>query len=103
MGGASVPPFSNMRIVITSKKPVLTLTGRLPAGVPIEVKPQLAEFLIKRGEAVKAEVKEAQDRPIKAAGAPLSASPVAQASPEQTSNESKPGAKRGRRKKVEPS
>lgn len=37
--------------------------------------------------------------PLSAAGEPLSASPAAQASPSQTSNESAPGGKRGRPKK----
>lgn len=41
--------------------------------------------------------------PLSAAGEQLSASPVAQASPSQTSSESKSGAKRGRRTKQEES
>ena len=39
------------QIVIISKKPVLVPEGRLPAGVPIEVDPLLARFLVERGEA----------------------------------------------------
>lgn len=94
-----------MKIVITSKKPVLTQFGRLPHGLSVDVPDQLAIFLIERGDAVRFETKEAMDRPTLAAGStePSSASPVVQASPEQTSNESESGEapkKRGRPKKA---
>jgi stringent starvation protein B len=94
-----------MKIVITSKKPVLTQFGRHPHGVTVDVPDQLAKFLIERGDAVCFETKEAMDRPSQAAGStePSSALPVAQASIEQTSSESENGEapkKRGRPKKA---
>lgn len=47
-----------MKIIVTTKKPVLTQErGRLPAGVPVEVSPLLAAFLIERGEAQAVETK----------------------------------------------
>ena len=77
-----------MKIVITSKKPVLTQFGRLPNGQTVDVPDQLGVFLIDRGDAVRFETKEAMDRPLQAAGKTeqSSALPVAQASPEQTLN-----------------
>jgi stringent starvation protein B len=94
-----------MKIVITSKKPVLTQFGRHPNGVMIDVPDQLAKFLIERGDAVRFETKEAMERPLQAAGEmeQSSALPVAQASQEQMSSESDSGEapkKRGRPKKA---
>lgn len=94
-----------MKIVITSRKPVLTQLGRLPAGIPIDVPELLAKHLIEHGDAVLYETKEAMDRPIKAAGKvePLSHSPAAPVLPEATLNESEAGEqpkRRGRPKKA---
>jgi hypothetical protein len=91
------------KIVITSRKPVLTAErGRLPHGIPVEVSDLLAQHLIEQGVAVRMETKEAMTRPTETAGKeePLSALPVAQASPVTTQNESESGArKRGRPRK----
>jgi hypothetical protein len=47
-----------MKIIITSKKPVLTAEcGRLPSGVPVDVSDALGAFLVARGDAAKVEVK----------------------------------------------
>lgn len=47
-----------MKIIITSKKPVLTAEcGRLPVGVPVEVSDMLGAFLLARGDASRVEVK----------------------------------------------
>ena len=91
-----------MRIVITTRKPVLTDLGRLPQGIPVDVPPLLGKHLLESGAAVLYETKVAMDRPIVAAGvvAPSSASPVAPASPQTTQIESANGArKRGRPRK----
>lgn len=91
-----------MKIVVVTKKPVLTPTGRLPKDIPIEVKDHLGKFLIERGDAVLFEVKERLDRPFVIAGKvePLSAAPAAQASTSETLESSEPGAKkRGRPRK----
>jgi len=87
-----------MIIVIVSKKPVLTPTGRLPAGVPIEVNDNLAQFLIERGDAVYLETKEKMDRPIEAAGKeePSSVLPAAHLSQKRTWKRSKDGVKPGK-------
>ena len=93
-----------MKIVVTTRKPVLTQLGRLPKDVPVDVPPQLASFLIERGDAVLLETKEAMDRPIEAAGTTVqsSALPVAPALPVMTLSVPKFGAKRrGRPKKEE--
>lgn len=94
-----------MKIVVTSKKPVLTTYGRLPANVPVDVADQLAKFLIERGDAVLFETKQAIDRPSEAAGKtePSSASPAAQASQVTTPSESESGAKRRGRPRKEAS
>jgi len=94
-----------MKIVVTSKKPVMAVGyGRLPAGVPVEVKDSLAMFFIERGEAVRFETKEAMDRPLVEDGEEEQSSslPAGQASTEETSSESETGvsmSKRGRKKK----
>lgn len=94
-----------MKIVITSKKPVLTPYGRLPAGRPIDVNDHLSKFLIERGDAVLFETKQAIDRPSEAAGKtePSSASLAAQASQVTTPSESESGAKRRGRPRKEAS
>lgn len=92
-----------MKIVITSRKPVLTAErGRLPHGIPVDVSDLLARHLIEQGVAVLMETKEAMTRPIEAAGTeePSFALPVAQASQPTMPSESEPGArKRGRPRK----
>lgn len=94
-----------MKIVITSKKPIMAVGyGRLPTGIPVDVPASLAQFFIERGEAVRMETKEAMDRPLAEDGETeqSSSSPVGPASTEETSSESEPGetvSKRGRKKK----
>lgn len=93
------------QIVVTSKKPVLTMErGRLPMGIPIEVSDLLAKHLMEQGVAVLMETKERMDRPIVAAGltAQSSALPVAPASPPTTSSESEPGDSTAPRKRGRP-
>lgn len=93
-----------MKIVVTSKKPVLTAErGRLPVNVPIEVSDLLGAHLLEQGVAVLFETKEKMDRPIAAAGMEerSSALPVAQASPQTMLSESSNGAKRRGRPKKE--
>ena len=95
-----------MKIVITSNKPVLIPQGRLPKGIPVEVSPTLANFLIEQGVAVLFETKEVMDRPTEAAGnqEPSLPLPVAPASQETTLSESGNGEKpkrRGRPRKTE--
>jgi hypothetical protein len=46
-----------MKIIITSKKPVLTQFGRHPHGVVVDVPDALASFLIERGDAAAYETK----------------------------------------------
>lgn len=91
-----------MKIVIVSKKPVLTPTGRLPKDIPVDVADQLGKFLIERGDAVLFEVKERIDRPFVDAGKMelSSALPAAPASTSETLISSENGAKkRGRPRK----
>lgn len=57
-----------MKIVVVTKKPVLTPTGRLPKDIPVDVADQLGKFLIERGDAMLFEVKERIDRPFVDAG-----------------------------------
>jgi hypothetical protein len=83
-----------MKIVITSKKPVMASGhGRLPAGVPIDLPANLAKFFIERGEAVLLETKEAMDRPLAEGGEVEQSSslPAAQALQEETSSGSEAG------------
>jgi len=94
---------SPVKIVVTSKKPVLTAEkGRLPKDIPVEVSDLLGKQLIESGVAVLLEVKERIDRPFVDAGKmeSLSALPAAQASTSETLNSSVSGAKkRGRPRK----
>lgn len=95
-----------MKIIITSKKPVITAErGRLPKDIPVDVSPLLAQHLIEQGVAVLMETKEAMDRPTEAAGMeePLSVSPVAQVSPQTTLSASESGVKRRGRPRKEAS
>lgn len=92
------------KIVVTSKKPVITAErGRLPMNVPVEVSSLLAAHLLEQGVAVLLETKEAMVRPTVAAGKeePSSVSPAAPASPETTLSSSEPGARRRGRPKKE--
>ncbi len=91
-----------MKIVVITKKPVLTQFGRLQKDIPVDVPDQLAKFLIERGDAVTFEVKERIDRPFVDAGKvePLSAAPAGQASTSETLSTFDNGAKkRGRPRK----
>lgn len=73
--------------------------GKLVKGRVVEVPDHQANDWLRRGFAERYETKVLRDRPLLAAGAPLSASPVAQALPQQMSNPSELGKKRGRPKK----
>ena len=53
-----------MKIVVTTKKPVISPDGRrLARDIPIDVAELYGRFLIAEGLALPLEVKEAQDRP----------------------------------------
>lgn len=55
-----------MQIQIISKKAILTSeAGRLPTGMTVDVTPQLAAFLIERGEAVAVETKATVEQEVK--------------------------------------
>jgi len=95
MGGASVPPFSYMKI--KTLKPVRLESGKVPVGAVIDVPNALAMMLLSRADAARY----VEPVPTQAAGTASSALPVAPASPPQTLSESAPGARRGRRKKNE--
>lgn len=89
-----------MKIVVTSKKPVLTAErGRLPIGIPVDVSPLLAQHLLESGAAVLMETKEQMERPPVAAGKmePSYVLPVAPALPMTTLTESENGDKPKRR------
>jgi hypothetical protein len=93
---------SFMKIVVVTKKPVLTPTGRLPKDIPVDVADQLGKFLIERGDAVLFEVKERIDRPFVDAGKMelSSALPAAPVSTSEMLISSENGAKkRGRPRK----
>ena len=88
-----------MQIVVTTKKPVVSPTGRrLPRDIPIDVADLYGKFLIAEGLALPLEVKEAQDRPTGGAGEGTQSSvpPVAQVSIKQTLPALPTGKKRGR-------
>jgi hypothetical protein len=88
-----------MKIVITTKKPVIVPGGqRLPRDVPLDVSDALAKHLLEQGLALPLEVKEAQDRPTGGAGEGTQSSvpPVAQVSIKQTLPALPTGKKRGR-------
>lgn len=82
---------------IKTLKPVRLESGKVPVGAVIDVPGSLAAMLLSRAEAAKY----IEPVPTQASGNQSSASPVAQASPQQTLSESAPGARRGRRKKSE--
>jgi len=88
-----------MKIVVTTKKPVISPDGRrLPQGLPIDVADLYGKFLLAEGLAVTVEHKEAQDRPTGGAGEGTQSSvpPVAQVLTKQTLPASPTGKKRGR-------
>ena len=91
------------KIVVTTRKPVITQFGRLPKDIPSDVPPLLAKFLVERGDAVYYETKVAMDRPTEAAGATdqSSALPAAPASQQTTLSVSESGAKRRGRPRKE--
>lgn len=89
-----------MEIIIDARVIYHDRLGKLEKGRRVEVPDNQAKEWLQRGWATRYETKVMQDRPSLAAGAPLSALPVAQASQPQTLNESSSGAKkRGRPKK----
>lgn len=73
--------------------------GRLAKGQVVDIMDFQAQFFIERGEAERYETKVIRERPLPVVGSSLSASPAAQALPEQTSEPSASGKKRGRPKK----
>lgn len=94
------------KIVVTSKKPVLTAErGRLPMNLPVEVSPLLAKQLLESGVAVLFETKEKMDRPMQADGAtaPSSALQAGRVSQPPMLSESESGAKRRGRPRKEAS
>lgn len=89
-----------MKISITAKAVFDDKFGRLNKGQTVDMPDHKARFYIERGEAEYYETKVLRDRPLPAAGAPLSASPVAQALPPQTLSESENGEKKRGRKSL---
>lgn len=86
-----------MKIVITSKKPIVDdVKGRLPKDTVVDLPDHKAMFYIERGEAVRYETKVVSQDILKTDGveAQLSVAPLDQASPEKTSILSKLGAKK---------
>ena len=94
-----------MKIEFTTKKPVFDdIHGYIQQGEVVDMPDHKANFYMREGLATSYLTKVMQDRPCQAAGTtePLSASPVAQALPQTTVNESANGVqpkKRGRKKK----
>lgn len=89
-----------MEIIIDARVIYHDRLGKLEKGRRVDVPENQAKEWLSRGWATRYETKVMQDRPLSGAGALLSASPVAQASPPQTLSESSNGAKkRGRPKK----
>jgi len=89
-----------MQIVITAKVMHHDRLGRLPRGWSGDVPDHQATDWLRRGFAERYETKVMRDRPLLAAGEPLSALPVAQASPQTTS---KPSGRGGKRRRIEAS
>lgn len=90
-----------MKVSITAKAIYDDKFGRLNKGQTVDLPDHKARFYLERGEVEYYETKVVRDRPYPAAGKPLSASPVAQASQTQTLSESESGEKkRGRRPKA---
>lgn len=88
-----------MKIVVTTKKPVISPDGRrLARDIPIDVADLYGRFLVAEGLALPLEVKEAQDRPTGGAGEGTQSSvpPVAQVFAKQTLPALPTGKKRGR-------
>ena len=88
-----------MKIVVTTKKPVVAPDGRrLARDIAVDVGDQYGAFLVGEGLALPFEVKEARDRPTGGAGEGTQSSvpPVAQVSVKQTLPASPIGKKRGR-------
>lgn len=87
-----------MKIVITSKKPVLTdKYGRLPKDKVIDIDDSTAKFLIERKDAILYETKEGQDNTLKVEIGQVSQQsvlPVAPVLPKKTLTKSKCGAKK---------
>lgn len=82
-------------------KPIRTdRLGAIPRGRVVDLPVSVGRQYLEQGAVEPFETKELRENPIQASGGPLSASPVAQASPLQTLSVSEPGArKRGRPRK----
>ena len=90
-----------MKVAITAKAIYDDKFGRIVKGQTVDLPDHKARFYIERGEAEYYETKVLRDRPLLVAGEPLSASPAAQVSPQQTLSESDSGVKkRGRKPKA---
>jgi hypothetical protein len=89
-----------MQIVITAKVMHHDRLGRLPRGSIADIPDHQATDWLRRGFAERYETKVMRDRPLMAAGAPLSALPVAQALPQTTL---KPSGRGGKRRRTEAS
>ena len=91
-----------MKVHVISNKAIFDdRLGRLNKGDIKDMPEHKANFYLQRGEVELYETKVIRDRPYEAAGKTeqLSASPVVQASPQTTVNESESGAKKTRKKK----
>lgn len=88
-----------MKINITAKKILDDRLGALIKGQVVELPEHKALFYVARGEAEYYETKVIKENPLSGAGIQLSASPVAQALPEQTLKPSESGEKKKRKTK----
>lgn len=90
-----------MKVSVTAKTIYDDRMGRLNKGQVVDLPDHKANFYIQRGDVEYYETKVLRDRPYQAAGTQLSASPVAQVLPTQTSEQSESGVKRRGRKPKE--
>lgn len=89
-----------MKVVVKAKEIRDDKLGLLRKDRVVDMPEQKAHFFLARGDVIRYETKVLQENPYKAAGMEQqpSVSPVAQASPMQTSSESESGGKRRGRK-----
>jgi len=90
-----------MKVSVTAKVIFDDRHGRLPHGSVVEMIDHKARFFLARGDVELYETKVLRESPSLAGGAPLSASPAAQASPPQTLKPSGSGKKKPGRPKKE--
>ena len=89
-----------MKIHFLAKQVFDDKAGRIVAGQVLEMPANKAQFYIQRGDAEPYNTKVLRDRPLMAAGRPLSALPVDQVLQEQTLNLSENGEKKKRTRKT---